>query len=81
MVRSIYLDSIGMLASIGNRLVLSQSMPRPGQIVLWDKVMVRCSRLVDPLLFYSLGKSVLSIWKPPPTPLTFFRRNEGDPEP
>jgi hypothetical protein len=29
---------------------------------------VRCSRLVDPLLFYSLGKSVLSIWKRPPTP-------------
>jgi len=26
-----------MLASIGNRLVLSQSMPRPSQIVLWER--------------------------------------------
>ncbi len=68
LVRSIYLDSVGLLASLGNRLFLSQSMPGPGQIAFWDKVMVRCSRLVDPLLFYSLGKSVLSIWKRPPTP-------------
>jgi SAM-dependent methyltransferase len=65
MVHSIYLDSIGMLASLGNRLLLSQSMPGPRQIAVWDKVMVHCSRLVDPLLGYSLGKSVLSVWKRP----------------
>lgn len=68
MIRSIYLDSIGLLASLGNRAFLSQSMPGPGQIAFWDKIMVRFSRLVDPLLFHSLGKSVLSVWKRPPTP-------------
>jgi SAM-dependent methyltransferase len=65
MVRSIYLDSVGLLASLGNSLILSQSMPGPRQIAVWDKIMVRCSRLVDPLLGYSLGKSVLSVWKRP----------------
>jgi SAM-dependent methyltransferase len=65
LVRSIYLDSIGLLASLGNRLFLKYSMPRPGQIAFWDKVLVRCSRLVDPLLLYSLGKSVLNVWQRP----------------
>jgi SAM-dependent methyltransferase len=62
MVRSIYLDSVGLLASLGNSLILSQSMPGPRQIAFWDKILVRCSRIVDPLLGYSLGKSVLSVW-------------------
>jgi cyclopropane fatty-acyl-phospholipid synthase-like methyltransferase len=67
LVRSIYLDSVGLLASLGNRLFLKHAIPGPGQVAFWDKVLVRCSRLVDPLLFYSLGKSVLSIWKHLPT--------------
>jgi SAM-dependent methyltransferase len=65
LVRSIYLDSIGLLASLGNRLFLRQAMPGPGQIALWDKVLVRCSRCVDPIVGYSLGKSVLCIWSRP----------------
>jgi SAM-dependent methyltransferase len=65
LVRAIYLDSIGLLASLGNRLFLRQSMPGPGQIAFWDKFLVPCSRLVDPLLGYSLGKSVLCIWNRP----------------
>jgi SAM-dependent methyltransferase len=64
-IRCVYLDSIGLLASLGNRLFLKHSMPAPGHIAFWDKVLVRCSRLVDPLLRYSLGKSVLSIWQRP----------------
>jgi SAM-dependent methyltransferase len=64
-VRAVYLDSIGLLASLGNRLLLRHSMPGPAQIAFWDKVLVRCSRLIDPLLLYSLGKSVLCVWKRP----------------
>jgi hypothetical protein len=65
MVRSIYLDSIGLLASLGNRLLLAQSMPGTRQIAFWDKVLVRCSTIFDPLVGYSLGKSVLGVWKRP----------------
>ena len=64
-VRSLYLDSVGLLASLGNRLLLRSSQPGPGQIAFWDKVLARCSRLVDPLVGYSLGKSVLYIWTLP----------------
>jgi SAM-dependent methyltransferase len=62
-VRIEYLDSVGLLASLANRLMLRQSMPTASQIAVWDKGMVRVSKLLDPLLGYNLGKSVLGVWK------------------
>lgn len=62
-VRLIYLDSVGMLASAANRLLLSQSQPRPGQIRFWDHYMVPASRVFDRLLAYRVGKSVLAVWE------------------
>jgi SAM-dependent methyltransferase len=63
LVRMDYLDSVGLLASLANRLVLRQSMPTRRQIVVWDKGMVPLSRLLDPILGHNVGKSVLGIWK------------------
>ncbi|QDU26354.1 hypothetical protein ETAA8_14320 [Anatilimnocola aggregata] len=60
-----YLDSVGLCASFANRLLLKQSMPTPRQIAVWDSYFVRTSRWLDPLLCYSLGKSVLGIWQKP----------------
>jgi SAM-dependent methyltransferase len=57
-----YLDSVGMLASAGNRVFLKQSMPKESQILLWDRCMVPLSRMLDPVLGHRLGKSVLGIW-------------------
>ena len=51
-----------MLASIGNRLVLNSSMPNPLQIAVWDRLMVPLSRVADPVLAYTIGKSVLAVW-------------------
>ncbi len=64
-VRLAYLDAIGLLASLGNKLVLRRSMPNPGQIAVWDKIMIPLSRLVDPILGHTVGKSVLGIWRKP----------------
>lgn len=61
--RLYYLDAVGLLASAANRLFLRQSMPTIKQIKFWDRIMVRCSRIVDPILFYKAGKSVLGIWR------------------
>jgi SAM-dependent methyltransferase len=63
LVKLDYLDSVGMLASLGNRLVLNSAMPSPRQIAVWDRLMVPLSRLTDPLLAHRLGKSVLGVWK------------------
>lgn len=58
-----YLDSVGMCASLGNKLVLQKSQPTLSQIRLWDRSMVPISRYLDPMLGYRLGKSILAIWK------------------
>ncbi len=62
-VRLDYLDSVGMLASLGNRLVLNRSMPNPKQIAVWDKLMVPMSKVLDPVLGFALGKSVFAVWR------------------
>ena len=61
-----YLDSVGLLASLANKMVLRQAMPTPAQVAFWDRVLVRLSEWVDPLCGHRLGKSVLAIWRRPP---------------
>ncbi|MCE9589006.1 MAG: class I SAM-dependent methyltransferase [Planctomycetes bacterium] len=63
--RLIYLDSVGLLASSANRFMLKKSMPNAGQIKVWDSLMVPVSRVLDPLLMFSVGKSVLGVWRRP----------------
>lgn len=58
-----YLDSVGMLASLGNRLLLGQSMPTAKQIGVWDRWMVPPSRITDRLTGGHIGKSVLGVWR------------------
>ncbi|HEY4040855.1 MAG TPA: class I SAM-dependent methyltransferase [Rhodopila sp.] len=61
--RARYLDAAGLLASLANRVLLRQSAPTPAQIRVWDRFMVPLSRWLDPLLGFSVGKSVLVIWR------------------
>ena len=57
-----YLDVVGLSASAANKLFLKQTYPNASQIKLWDKAMVPLSKLIDPLLMYSFGKTVLGIY-------------------
>jgi SAM-dependent methyltransferase len=61
--RLTYLDSVGMLASLGNRLVLHQADPSLKQILFWDRFLVPFSRIADLVTFHAIGKSILGIWK------------------
>lgn len=62
LVSSYYLDSVGLLASLGNRFVLQSSYPSIKQIRIWDRMMIPLSRILDKILFNSIGKSVVGIW-------------------
>ena len=70
-VRLIYLDSVGILASLSNRFLLKSAMPGAFPFAVWDRVLVRLSRCVDPLLGGTVGKSVLAVWR---------KKSGGDPE-
>jgi len=63
LVRIDYLDAIGVLLSLGNRVALRQRMPTQGQVLFWDRVVVPMSRRVDWMLGSRAGKSVLAIWR------------------
>lgn len=65
LVRNSYLDATGLLASLANRLVLRSAMPTRGQVQTWDRGMVPVSRVLDPLLGFRLGKSILMVWEKP----------------
>ncbi len=57
------LDSIGFFASLANRFILKADMPSQDQINVWDKGLVRLSRIIDPFLGYRVGKSILCVWE------------------
>ena len=57
-----YLDGCGLFASLANRLLLRQAAPGLRQILFWDRVLIPMSRIVDPLLRYRFGKSILAVW-------------------
>lgn len=58
-----YLDSLGILASLFNRLILNAESPTPIQIQLWDEQLVRVSKFMDPIFGKKFGKSILGIWR------------------
>ncbi|MEL6859028.1 MAG: class I SAM-dependent methyltransferase [Pseudomonadota bacterium] len=66
--KAFYLDSIGMLASLANKIVLRQAQPKRSQIRFWDRVLVPASKLFDPLTGKTLGKTVIAIWQKPKSP-------------
>ena len=64
--RICYLDCVGLLASLANRLLLRSAMPTRGQIGLWDGWMVPVSRVLDPLTGHAFGKSIVAVFTRPP---------------
>jgi SAM-dependent methyltransferase len=61
--RTFYLDSIGIFASLMNRLILRAAGPTAKQIKLWDSAMVPISVHVDKLFGYCFGKTIIMVWR------------------
>jgi hypothetical protein len=58
-----YLDSVGLLLSLGNAIALRKSIPSRLQILIWDRMCIPISRILDRVLLGQVGKSVLAVWK------------------
>jgi SAM-dependent methyltransferase len=61
-----YLDCAGLTLSAANMLLLRQSMPTKAQLRFWDQWIVPISRIFDKLLLYSVGKTIIAVWRKPP---------------
>lgn len=58
-----YLDSMGLIASVVNKLFLKQSYPTTAQVSMWDKKLVPISKFADRLINYQTGKTLVAIWQ------------------
>jgi SAM-dependent methyltransferase len=63
LVKMVALDSFGLMASVANKVLLHQSLPSLSQITFWDGWLVPFSRIADPMLGFSLGKSLVAVWE------------------
>jgi SAM-dependent methyltransferase len=59
----VYLDSLGLMASVVNKLFLRQAYPTLPQITMWDKRLVPLSKIADKLIGYQTGKTLIGVWK------------------
>ena len=64
--KCIYLDAFGILASAGNLIFLRASKASARQMRFWDNCLVPISRFMDRVLAFSMGRSVLAIWRKTP---------------
>ena len=56
-----YLDSVGLFASLANKLFLKQRIPTLKQIRTWDSLMVPVSKKIDRVLCCQFGKTILAV--------------------
>jgi SAM-dependent methyltransferase len=65
LIRLRYLDSLGLIASTANLLLLRQSMPTIAQLGFWDRWMIPISQVLDQCFRYNIGKSIIAVWAKP----------------
>jgi len=58
-----YLDSLGLLPSLANRVLLHSPLPSRGQLAFWDRLLVPISRRIDRMLGYRFGRSILLVYQ------------------
>jgi SAM-dependent methyltransferase len=58
-----YLDAAGFFASAANRFFMHKSHASVRQVVFWDRTLIPISRIIDPLIFYAFGRSVLGVFR------------------
>jgi SAM-dependent methyltransferase len=61
--RVLMLDSAGFFVSLANRFLLAKEIPSRRQIAIWDRFLVRISRVLDRVTMHRFGKTVVAIWR------------------
>jgi SAM-dependent methyltransferase len=62
-ILSRYLDGLGSMLSLGNRLLLRRALPTQAQIRFWDRRVVPLSRRFDTLFGSCFGRSLVAVYR------------------
>jgi len=63
LIQLAYVDAVGLLLSIGNRVMLRSASPTLRQVMFWDRYCIPAARRIDPLLGGRIGKSIFAVWR------------------
>jgi len=63
--RMFYMESTGAFLLMLNKYLLKMKYPTKNQIGFWQTVLVPVSKLLDKILFYRFGKTIVGIWQKP----------------
>ena len=58
-----YLDSLGLLLSLGNKALLRRRLPTHRQIETWDRLIIPLSVRTDRLANFRVGRALLGVWR------------------
>ncbi|MBK9636624.1 MAG: class I SAM-dependent methyltransferase [Bacteroidetes bacterium] len=58
-----YLDCLGFFASLTNKWFLKKEYPTLKDVKFWDRLIVPVSKIIDPIIGYSTGKSLIGVWQ------------------
>ena len=61
--RMFYLDSTGVLLLLLNKYLIRKKYPSSKDVRLWQSFFVPLSKVIDKILFYKFGKSIIGIWQ------------------
>jgi hypothetical protein len=61
--RIFFLDSVGLFASLANRILVKASTPSASQIRFWDRVMVPVSTYSDGIFGSAFGRTIVMVWQ------------------
>ena len=62
-VKMEYLDSVGVLASLASKFIFKGGNPSSFQVKIWDSLFVPLSKIIDQIIFYTTGKSIVCVLK------------------
>lgn len=57
-----YLESTGVFLLLLNKVIVHKKYPSRQDIRIWQSVFIPVSRVLDKLLFYRFGKTIIGIW-------------------
>lgn len=58
-----YLESTGMLLLLLNKFIFKRNYPSGSHVKIWDWIFIPVSRLLDRIIFYSFGKTIIGVWQ------------------